>query len=95
VAYFLEFTQQAKIDLHDLPALTREGRNKLFASLAFLREISDAFRADPINRHAGLLSYTLVMEDEGRVRSFVFAVDDSHVQAGVLRVVSVADITPL
>ncbi len=89
--YHLEFSLKARQDLQDLPPLSREGRNKLFANLAYLREVSDEYRADTTNRVGEELRYSITLRDSGRVRQFIFAVDDSGAPAGVLRILGVVD----
>jgi hypothetical protein len=95
--YYLELAEKVKTQLRLLPGLSREGRIKLFFNLDLLKDISDDDRLDPLSRDptaANQFFFGLLMRDRGRVRHFVFVVDDAAAVAGVLRVRSVEDNTP-
>ena len=65
-------------------SLTREGRIRLYIGLNAMAEISDAYRADPLNRDGGVFFFRFMFEDAGRLRTLTVAVDDSAAIYGVL-----------
>jgi hypothetical protein len=68
-------------------SLTREGRIRLYMGLNEMAEISDSFRADPLNRDDPVFFFRFMFEDAGRLRTLTLAVDDSAAPYGVLELV--------
>ena len=92
--YLIEYTARVKYELRELRGLSREGRNKLFANLDWLKDVSDDYRANPENRtpdHPNRFVFGNLFSDCGRLRYFLFGVDDSAAAAGVLRLLTVED----
>ncbi len=95
--YSLVFSPRARYELREV-RLTRTGRNKLFAGINDeLKHIADDHRLDPTNRdpsapHCFVFGY--LFRDGSRNGAVAIIVDDSSAAAGVLRVVSVADLSP-
>jgi hypothetical protein len=92
--YSLEIVPSAQAEMRSLVGLSREGRNKLFANLDFLRYVSDQFRGDPVNRASGNLVFTTIFRDRGAVRAFLYRVDDSPAVSSALRILAVDDVSP-
>ena len=87
--YKLDIRPREKEYLRLVDVLTREGRNRLFAGLNGVAEVSDAFRADPLNRpnaDSPFFFYTYLFQDGDRVRCLTLAVDDSAAVYGVLSI---------
>jgi hypothetical protein len=52
-----------------------------------MAEISESFRADPLNRDDPVFFFRFMFEDAGRLRTLTLAVDDSAANYGVLELV--------
>jgi len=92
--YSLEIVPSAQAEMRNLVGLSREGRNKLFANLDYLRHVSEKFRDDPVNRAGGNLVFTTIFRDRGTIRAVLYLVDDSAAVSGVLRILAVDDVSP-
>ena len=88
--YTLQFTEDVRTYLRDLPGLSRSGRVALWAGIFDnLRHHADAFRADPGRRLRTdapyfLWEYILRDPESGRFHSVRLVVNDGGAAYGVL-----------
>jgi hypothetical protein len=91
VAYELEIPDGVLAYLEDLP-LSDAAKEKVFAALDDISNLSDAFRADPDNRlspGSPCLWYRHLLHDregDGCVHCLEFVVEDGSAQYGILRI---------
>jgi hypothetical protein len=86
MSYFLEHSDLSKSQFRELAGLTRHGRIRLFAgAYSSIKIIPDEIRSDPQRRgqsNSSRFVFDYVLRDAGRVRTFLFVVDDSSAAAG-------------